>query len=159
MPIGFVRLIWRSPPYLMMDTPGLNCARVRRKPGERGSSFVEFGLVMIPTFGMLFLSINIAWILFGWACVQEAVREGVRYGITGPVSSGMDRAITTFVTKMSMGFINPANNPTITVQYFSPTTYTEVTGQSGATTSGNVLKVTASISVKSLVPIWISNGT
>lgn len=132
---------------------------VRRKRGERGATLVEFTYVLVPTLGLLFTSMNVAWIFFGWACVQEAVREGVRYGITGPVTSGLDSAIKTFVTSMSMGFMNKSNSPTISVQYFSPTTYTEVTGQSGATSSGNVLKVTASITLQSIVPVWTANGT
>ena len=115
---------------------------------------VEFGLVLLPTMGMMFLAMNIAWVLFGWACLQEAVREGVRYGITGPVNSGLDSAIEQFVTSLSMGFISTTNNANIQVQYFSPTTLTEVTGQSGATNAGNVLRVTASISLNSLVPVW-----
>lgn len=134
-----------------------------RRRGQRGSTIVEFGLVMIPTFGMLFFSFNIAWIFFGWACVQESVREGVRYGITGAGvasgASGMDNAIKTFTKQMAMGFMNNANNPTVNVQYFSSTTLSEVTGQSGATQSGNVLKVTASIQLKSLVPVWGPNGS
>src|ERR1700685_4328273 len=111
---------------------------VRRKRGERGSTLVEFAFVLVPTLGLLFMSMNVAWVFFGWACLQQAVREGVRYGITGPVPSGLDSAITTFVTNMSIGFINNGNNPTIRIQYFTPDTYTEVTGQSGATSSGNL---------------------
>ena len=129
-----------------------------RKARERGSTLVEFGLTLIPTLGLLFMSFNLAWILFGWACLQNAVREGVRYGITGPVSSGLDSAITTFVKEMAIGFMNNGNSPTVTIQYFSPTSMSEITGQSGATQSGNVLKVTASITLKSLVPVWSPNG-
>ena|SRR5581483_994661 len=132
---------------------------IRRKRHERGSVFVEFGLVLIPTFGLIFLALNLAWVLFGWACLQEAVREGVRYGVTGPTQTGLDASIKAFVTTMSMGFINSNNNPNIQVQYLSPTTLTDVTGQSGATQAGNVLKVTATISMKSLVPVWKANGT
>ena len=131
----------------------------RRRRGECGSTFVEFQLVLVPTMGLLFLAINVAWVLFGWACIQEAVREGVRYGVTGPVTSGLDNAIKTFVTNMAMGFANSQNSPTINVQYFSPTTFTEITGTSGATSSGNVLKVTANITMRTLVPVWMSTGS
>ena len=131
---------------------------VRRNKSERGASLVEFMIVLVPTLGMLFMVIDLAWALFGWACVQEAVREGVRYGVTGPVSSGLDSAIKQFVTNMSMGFINSGNKGTIQVQYFSPTTMGEVTGQAGATDSGNVLKVSATITINTLVPIWQPNG-
>ncbi len=145
--------------YLSSGRPARLCVSNRRKTSQRGSTILEFGFVLIPSLGCLFLSINIAWIFFGWACLQSAVREGVRYGITGPVTSGMDSAVTTFVNSMAIGFLNHQNNPKITIQYFSPTTYTEVTGQSGATTSGNVLKITASISIPSMLPVWHANGT
>ena len=128
----------------------------RRTEQQRGTALVEFSLVVVPTLVLVFMLVNLAWVLFGWACLQSAVREGVRYGITGPVQTGMDSAIKTFVTTMSVGFINSNNNPTINVQYYSPTTYTEVTGQAGATQAGNVLKVTATISLKSLLPAWSS---
>ena len=135
-----------------------HCARrnARRKKGETGSALVEFGLVLIPTLGMMFMAMNVAWIFFGWACLQEAVREGVRYGITGPVQTGMDAAITQFTESMAMGFLTNSNNPQVQIQYFSPTTLTEVTGQTGATQAGNVLKVTASMTLNSLVPVWQS---
>ena len=126
------------------------------KRGERGSTIVEFGLVLVPTLGMMFLAMNVAWIFFGWACLQEGVREGVRYGITGPVSSGLDSAIKNFMLTTSVGFIN--NTDEIQIEYLSPSTLTNVTGQAGATQAGNVLKVTASITMKSLVPVWTSNG-
>ena len=132
---------------------------VNRKSRQRGSSLVEFALFLIPLLATMFMSIDLAWTLFGWAAIQQAVREGVRYGVTGPVSSGLDSAIKQFVTSMSIGFINTANNGSITVQYFSPTTMTEVTGQSGATAAGNVLKVTATITIKTLIPVWQSNGS
>ncbi len=129
-----------------------------RKRRQRGASLVEFALLFIPLIGLLFMSFELAWVIFGWAAVQQAVREGVRYGVTGPVSSGLDNAIKQFVTSMSVGFISTANNGTITVQYFSPTTMSEVTGQPGATNAGNVLKVTATITIKTLIPVWQPNG-
>lgn len=138
--------------------PGTKPVR-RGKCRQRGSSLVEFALLLIPMLSVLFMSFDLAWTLFGWAAIQQAVREGVRYGVTGPVSSGLDAAIKQFVTGMSIGFISTANNGTITIQYFSPTTMTDVTGQTGATASGNVLKVTATITIKTLIPIWQSNGT
>lgn len=133
--------------------------RARRRRRQRGASVVEFVFVLIPMLAMLFMSFDLAWMFFGWACIQQAVREGVRYGVTAPVTSGLDNAIKQFVTNMSIGFISTANHGTITVQYFSPTTMAEVTGQPGATTSGNVLKVTATVTISTLVPIWQSSST
>ena len=135
-----------------------------RSRRERGSVFVEFSLVIIPLVAMIFLTIDLAWVLFGWASLQEGVREGVRFGVTGQVlapNAGLDASIEQMVRTCSFGFLNASNpnSPTITVQYYSPLTQTEVTGQAGATVGGNIVKVTASMSLPSLIPIWRNNAT
>jgi len=132
-----------------------------RKPSERGSALVEFTLILIPLLAIIFLTANLAWIIFGWASLQEGVREGVRFGVTGqilPPNTGLDASIQQVVQQHSSGFLNSDNSPSISVQYFSPTTLTNVTGQTGATDGGNVVKVKASMSMKLLVPVWKSNG-
>lgn len=47
-----------------------------KRHAERGSTLVEFSLVILPLIGFLFLTLDVAWIFFGWACIQEAAREG-----------------------------------------------------------------------------------
>lgn len=133
--------------------------KVRR---ERGSVFVEFSLVLIPLLAVMFLTIDLAWILFGWASLQEGVREGVRWGVTGEIlapNTGLDASIKQMVQMCSFGFLNSNNSPTITVQYFTPLNLQNVTGQGGATVGGNIVKVTASMSLPLLISIWHNNGT
>ncbi|HEX7362944.1 MAG TPA: hypothetical protein VF283_20830 [Bryobacteraceae bacterium] len=44
---------------------------------------MEFAFMLLPTLGLFCIIINVAWVIFGRACLQEAVRKGVRYAITG----------------------------------------------------------------------------
>ena len=151
-----------------MTTPAFfpaGFARPARKRRENGNASIEFGLVIIPLFALVFLLVDLAWMLFGWASLQEGVREGVRFGVTGnpPTYTGLDAAIAARVKLCSFGFLKNATldgttAPSITVQYFTPTNFTNVTGQAGATVGGNVLKVTASLTLTSIIPVWQSNG-
>lgn len=129
----------------------------RNAQRQRGSVLVEFSLVIVPFLAIMFLTMDLAWVLFGWASLQEGVREGVRFGVTGQVlapNTGLDASIKQMVNLCSFGFA-----PTIRVQYFSPLTMAEITGQPGATAGGNLVKVTASITLKSLMPVWQRNST
>ena len=73
----------------------------------KGAELVEFSLVMIPLFGILFLVIDLSWMLFARATLQYAVREGVRYAVTGQTMSGMgqDASIRSVVQQSSMGIL------------------------------------------------------
>lgn len=147
------------------NPPGkLRVTNVNRRL-QAGSVFIEFGLVLIPLLALIYLLISMSWMFFAWASLQEGVREGVRFGVTGnpPTYTGLDAAIVQQVKLCSFGFLKNAvldasAAPSISVQYFTPTSFTNVTGQSGATVGGNVIEVSASVSVKSLVPIWQNRG-
>jgi len=57
--------------------------RTNARTTESGSATVEFAFVILPLFAILFMTINVAWIIFGSACIEEAAREGERYAVTG----------------------------------------------------------------------------
>jgi Flp pilus assembly protein TadG len=133
-------------------------------PRERGSVAVEFSLVLLPLFALLLMTMDLAWILFGWACIQEGVREGVRYAVTGSGQSEttLDSSIRNVVKQYSFGFVNSSNvSSVVTVDYYSAasfsssTTPTPVNGLTGATGKGNVVKVTVSgVAVGTFGPIF-----
>ncbi len=134
--------------------------RPSRKAGaarERGSSLVEFWLVLLPLLSLLLLIMDVGWVVFAQASLQEGVREGVRFGITGNLvsgCSGLDCSITQVVETYSFGFVKSNN---VSIHYYSPSTLTDVTGQAGATAGGNIVQVSVSnISVKSLGAIWFN---
>lgn len=137
----------------------VRCRRPARQR-ERGSALVEFTLVLLPLLALLLLIMDVGWVVFVQASLQEGVREGVRSGITGQLQSGcsgLDCSIRQVVEQYSFGFATSNN---ISISYYSPSTLTSVTGQAGATAGGNILQVTVSnVSIKSLGPIWRSNTT
>ena len=130
---------------------------LRRRSGERGASLVEFGLLIIPLLAFVLLIMDVGWAVFAEVCLQEAAREGVRWGITGQLysgCSGLDCSIQKVVQQFSFGFVQSSN---ISIHYYSPSTLTNVTGQAGATAGGNILQITISgVTLKSLGPLMRS---
>ena len=135
----------------------------RRRQG--GQAIVEFGIVILPLLAFLFLIMDVAWIIFGWACIQEGVREGVRFAVTGqllPGCTGQDASIRQIVQQLSFGFAGTTNqcgpgapaNPLITIQYFSPTNMAPCNG-ANCNVGGNVVKITVSgVTIGSFGPIF-----
>ncbi len=109
---------------------------------------------------LLLLTIDVAWSIFARATLQHAVREGVRFAITGqilPQSSCISDSVQQVVSKNSFGFI-PASKAAnyVTVSYLSPTDLSPVTGATGPA-GGNVIQVSVNgIAVHSFGPLWRS---
>ena len=105
---------------------------------QRGSQTVAAGLITLVMFSLIFLLMDIALSLFIKATLQEAARDGVRFGITEQLLSG-DTYLTDSINKVArssaLGFItNPGCQ--VTVTYFDP--------YGGATTTpigGDILQV------------------
>ena len=131
-----------------------------RESFEEGSEVVEFGLVIIPMLALVFLIMNVAWMIFAKASLQEGVREGVRYGVTGQIingQAGVSSSIRQVVLQYSGGFISSSRAQTaISVQYLSPQTLTPLSGP-GSCAGGNVLQVSVNgIPVSPLAALLIS---
>ena len=134
----------------------------RSKSSERGSVTVEFALVVLPLFAILFLAMDVAWMIFGWACLQEAAREGVRYAVTrsGEAESTLDSTTRRVVEKYSFGFAKAGE---ISVDYYPSTGYSSagvpatLDGTVGSTSVGNLVKVTINgVTLKSFAPLFRS---
>lgn len=131
----------------MPATPIRDAADPRaRRRGERGTALVEFGLVLLPFLALVFLILDVSWCLFAKATIQEAVREGVRVGVTATAGTGCSNVTCTVqatVMKYSLGFVTNPNN--VTVTYYSPSsgTLSPVTG-SQADIAGNIIEVSVS---------------
>jgi len=63
----------------------LQARRRRRGRGERGQALVEFSLVAIAFFLLVFGIFDMARLFQSWVSVQHAAREGARYAITGQI--------------------------------------------------------------------------
>ena len=131
-------------------------ARLRYR--RTGAELVEFSLVMIPLFGILFLTIDLAWMLFARATLQYAVREGVRYAVTGQTMTGMgqDASIRTVVQQSSMGILSGSGASKITITYLDPNANFASTASNAG---GNVVQVSADgIDVFPMAPLFHSGS-
>jgi len=124
---------------------------------ESGSTLVEFSVALLPLMALLFFTLDVAWSIFERATLQHAVREGVRFAVTGQVigNSCLGSSIQQVVAQNSFGFI-PASHASdyVTVNYLSPADLSAVSG-AGGPAGGNVVQVSVNqISVGSFGPIW-----
>jgi Flp pilus assembly protein TadG len=126
---------------------------------QRGAELVEFSLVVIPLFGILFLVVDLSWMLFARATLQFAVREGVRYAVTGQTMSGMgqDSSIRTVVQQYSMGILAGSSGASkIAIAYFNPNNNLASTTSNAG---GNVVQVSvAGVSVSPMAPLFRSGS-
>jgi len=143
----------------------LAATAARTRTGERGSAMAEFAIVLLPLMALIFLTIDVAWMIFGWACIQEGAREGVRYAVTGSgqAEATLDAATKAVVLRYSFGFAQASN---ISVDYYPATGYASTSvpatldGTTGSTAAGNLVKVTVQgVTLKSFGPIFRSFGT
>jgi Flp pilus assembly protein TadG len=137
----------------------------RRKLRQSGSTILEFAFAILPLFALLFMVMDVAWIVIGWACVQEGAREGVRYATTGSgqPESTLDNGIKAVVQHYAFGF---AQTNSVAVHYYPPSGYSSIgapaalDGTAGATAAGNIVTVVLpGVSLKSFGPIFRSVST
>jgi Flp pilus assembly protein TadG len=111
-----------------------------RRRGQHGAELVEFGLTIVPLFGFIFLILDVSWMIFAQVTLQSAVREGVRYAVTGQTMSGMgqDASIKTVVQNAAVGFLAGASGSNqIAINYYLPSTMVATNSNAG----GNIVQV------------------
>jgi Flp pilus assembly protein TadG len=127
----------------------------RFRKSEQGSEIVEFALVILPLFAFLFLIVDVCWIIFAQASLQNAAREGVRFAVTGqlpPAFKHQDDAIRSVVQANAYGFLSGSTG-NISIQYYNPTTLKPANGV-GSNSGGNLLQVSVSgVQINPLGPI------
>lgn len=100
---------------------------------------MEATFVIIPLLLMTFLMLDLSMVIFIRTTLQEAVREGARYAITGQNTIGpcQDDSIKWVVKKFALGFLNTATaSSTIHVQFVNPST-----GGQGTNSYENIVNV------------------
>ncbi len=140
-------------------------SRSRKRRAQSGAELVEFAMVLIPMLSLVFLAVDSAWAIYAKASLQEAVREGVRYGVIsqGTTSNGVttcvsvateNTSINNVVIAYSGGILKSSSN--ITIAYYSPSAPgTPLT--TGQLTPGNILQVSVSgASLNLLAPFFVS---
>jgi TadE-like protein len=109
------------------------------KRRQRGAVIVEASLVFIPMLLMTFLMLDLSMVLFLRTTMQEAVREGARFAITGQNTSGpcQDDSIKAIVKARALGFLGTtAGSATVHVQFINPNT-----GGQGSNAQGQIVNV------------------
>ncbi|HXK07925.1 MAG TPA: TadE family protein [Verrucomicrobiae bacterium] len=100
---------------------------------------LEVTLIVVPLFGLVFLLLDLSMVLFLRSTFQHAVREGVRYGVTGANDTGpcQDDSIKSIVKKDALGFLNSISGSSkIHVHFSSP-----VDGTRTNNAPGNIIQV------------------
>jgi hypothetical protein len=114
--------------------------KTNRKSRESGSQIMEATFVIIPMLLMTFLMLDLSMVIFLRTTMQEAVREGDRFAITGQLVSGytyQDDSIKYVVKRYALGFLNSTTAAaTIHVQFVNPNT-----GGQGTNARGNIVNV------------------
>ena len=124
------------------QSPGRSGARKqnRRRARQRGAEIVEVSLIAIPLFGLIFLCLDLAMALCVRSAFQHAVREGVRYAITGANDTGPchDDSIKAVVKSHALGFLNSTTGTNaIHVHFINP-----VDGSVSDNSYGSIVGVT-----------------
>jgi Flp pilus assembly protein TadG len=107
---------------------------------------LEGALALPPLFMILFATIDFSMALLMKNTVQAAVREGVRYAVTGQTMAGLgqDDSIKAVVQNNSLGFLAGTTGASkIGITYFDPTSFASVSG-TGSNAAGNIVQVQVS---------------
>ncbi len=123
-------------------------AKSKRNRGRSGATIIELGLMLLPTFSVIFGFLDIGFAIFSWNTLQNAVREGTRYAITYQTQSGLGQrqSIKNETARWALGFVN-ANSTSASgsqIPWIEVSFYTQggvlVTGNSG-NVSNNIVEV------------------
>jgi len=122
---------------------------------RRGAAIVEMSFVVIALFGLLFLLIDLGWVIFAKASIQHAVREGCRFAVTSQTLESMGHlaSIRDVVRQNSMGFISAAQaSSVVQVRFYNPDTLQQMHG-AGSNAGGNLVIVAVeNFEVRPLIP-------
>lgn len=124
---------------------------IHRKPGERGSSWIETALVLLPFLALLYGVFDVCYAVFLKSCLLNAAREGTRYALT----YHSDSEIKTVVQNYSLGFLQGTNASLISVNYY-PCTPTSGCSSTPSATGGNSPGNIVEVAVNSYPFSWIS---
>ena len=131
----------------MIQRPDRHTKRNRR---QSGTVILELGLMLLPTFAIIFGFLDIGFAIFTWNTLQNAAREGTRYAITMQSSCGtcsQTATIKTQTEQWALGFVTSTatsatgvDTPYIQVDFYSPSSLTALAGAT-ANEPGNIVEV------------------
>ena len=131
-----------------------------RKRRERGSQFVEAGLMLVPFLALAFLVLDAGWAVFVKATLQHAVREGTRYAVTGQTENGIRQSasIQDVVKKYAFGLLDGIQGKTLTINCWKPAD-AKPADATQCNVGGNVVEVSVQgYSITPLAPLLRSGN-
>ncbi len=116
---------------------------MREKSPRRGSQLVEAMLTMLPFLAMAFLALDASWGLFIKSTLQQAVREGVRYAVTGQVSGSLGQvaSIEAVVKTQALGLLSGSQAGSLSIHFLNPSTLADLGTAAGVNQGGNIVEV------------------
>ncbi len=122
----------------------------RRRRTSSGSQWLELAFVLLPFFALVTAFFDIAFVLFSWSTIQNAVREGCRYaitfqttapaGMTWTCTAHQDNCIQQDVAYYSMGLVTQAGG-LIHVNYYTQAAPTTAIASPNGNVPGNIVAV------------------
>src|ERR1700689_4625859 len=84
-----------------------------RNRSRSGNAMLEAVFTILPPFALIFAFVDFGLLLFRWATLQNAVREGCRYAITFQTvtGDGQDASVEAVVQRFAMGMVKTTDNP------------------------------------------------
>lgn len=110
-------------------TQQLQASAVGNRRRQKGNTFVEAAMVLVPLLALIFAIVDYGLAIFVRSTLQHAVREGTRYAVTYRTmpGKGHDASIKTVVQKSAMGFLaGTAGSNRIIIRYYDPVTLNQV---------------------------------
>jgi Flp pilus assembly protein TadG len=138
---------------------------------NRGQAIVEFAIAAVLFFSLLFMVMDLGLMFYVKITMQNAVREGARYAITGRTDAGPNQraAVTTTIINKSNGLYDKHPTvltfSTVNVQTQALTTLPTAPGVAGSNTvgtGGQIIVVQLTYSWPLLTPFlrpFFTNGT
>ena len=132
-------------------------AREPRSRRQRsGYVLLEMAFTILPTLALIFAFLDFGMVLFRWATLQNAVREGCRYAITFQTKTGLgqDASVESIVQQYALGMVTTSDTPQhIFVNYYAPNNLTTpIPFASGGNVPGNLVEV----SVQNISWAWMA---
>lgn len=132
----------------------------KRKKRSRGSETLEFGLVLLPMLGFVFLILDLSWMIFARATLQYAVREGCRYAITGQSDAAHQQdAIKQRVQTNAMGLLGGSTGLTKIQVTMRDAAGNDITGAANANSYPSIVEVSVQgLAMAPLFPLFKSGS-
>jgi Flp pilus assembly protein TadG len=110
----------------------------KARQNQRGAVAIEVGITVVLLFALIFLVMDLSMLLFIRSTLLEAVRDGVRTGVTADANGYTNDRIRTAVQDSALGFLNGTEGACrIQINYYNPDTGVATTTRHG----GDVLVV------------------